>query len=1064
MAKILSKYVNLTDSSQEIEYGSQSEYIEALSYNPKLKPKNDLERPYSFRLWYDTRSNIIPGQEYTLYNQYLLEWYQDRKDSDISNKIDTQQAYLDILNQLQSSFRDELAQRALDISDPAEIINEIPKYAKKIKDIARYFILKRESIRRAKLKYNMTGTNQSLERLLYGYLLKAFTKNEINTSVSTTDLPELSAAQNLQIVIEDLYDNTNYFDRDPILPLSSYFLNTSTTSSYLTTHNINTQEEFEWLYNTGVSQLCANNPLLWVVDDVLIQYNNGLPLSAIEDATTEILNDYNRIKLTQKYLGTDQYIISGGYYVAPSSTLILDMVSGNNWFCWPSGQTELTVNSAVLVDIPINETTLIEDGATASSVYTAADVMFVKHNNSLKGAWLQSPSINTEVITMSAQMNQFKKLEFIYPFPGYGVQTDDIEWTGRQYNNLDKTFNFLEKRYQANILKKYWEDTISDNISISSIYLSATNLISSGAHAGKGVLDSDMVIIRPNFNYNNKTHNNTLSAAWLYQPDIGSARWCKAIVDRVSSNEQKGYDIWHGNLLTYDSSDMILEPGIHIEYYNSGPSFIWQENIVKQEFDYNNPSWKKLQINEHYLPTGATIEQLAVSGTNELSDIILSTEPNNPQEINYYAVNAFKWEQTVTDSTLGLPPTGGNWVPVLSGNLISANKPYTNLSNRHYPTYASVPYIDNMYSVKESGGYMIPKNLGVSIALTRNNDNILETIGQDNPNAKVFQDINNYNNDIGFTNITQYTPVSTISVDSEWMRSQFIEGNRAGIITNPNTYQEFVPYQSTYESINKNRLGILQQQDTNSQYETIGNSLSGYELVKWDTDIFGNQYGLYSNSGVNVFWVRDLLGNSSIGYNGLSAVFDEVVKIYSDINGSLVSPESFNESIISFNVFFDTIVFVMPKGIITAKLSIDFDTGSIYTTVNDINGIEKTDNMIYVDHYFFPSEKTVTLGFILICDGLVSGNKQIRPLLYSLDLNNNDLSIIFNTSSQETDFDEAFSSDINSYAMTYDPIRLIYNLSFVQNNHVDGMYIFSFNIQQNGNNFVILETKIIEPV
>ncbi len=1063
MAKILSKYVNLPDTSQKIEYTSQKEYIEALSYNPNISPKNDIDRPYSFRDWYDTRINIIPGQEYTLYNLYLSEWYADRNYSSISTTIDTQQAYLDILNQLQSSFTNELVQRSLDINDPAELINEIPKYAKKIKDIARYFILKRESIRKAKLKYNMVGTNQALERLLYEYLLKAFTKNEINTSVSTLNLPELSASQNLNIVIEELYDNASYFDRDPVLPVSSYFLNTSTVSAYLSTHDINTQDEFEWLYNTGVSQLCADNPLLWAVDEVISQYEDGLPLSAIESATTEILNDYNRIKLTQKYLGTDQYIISGGYYVAPSSVLTIEMVSENNWFCWPGGQTELTVNSSLLIDIPINETSLLSSGATPSYNYETGDVIFVRHNGDLKGAWLQSPSINTTITTMSAEMKAFGKTEFVYPFPGYGVMAEDIVWTGRQYNNLDKTFYFLEKKYQTEVLNNYWNDKLPSTTTISAISLSSTNLIANGAHAGDGVLNSDIIVVMPNFSNTKTSHIDTLSAAWLYE-NGGSPVWCVGLVNRLSSNEYKGYDIWHGNFLTYELSQLVITPDMHIDYYNSGTSFVWEQPVTKETYNYDEPEWKKLDINVNYLPPGYTVDQLAVSGTNITSDIVFSTEPNNPQEINYYAVSAFTWNQTVIDSTLGLPPTGGNWVPILSGELVTANKPYVNLTNRHFPTYASAQYTGELYSNKESGGYMIPKNLGTSIALTRNNENILETRGQTDPSAKIFQDINIYNNDVGLTKTSQYTPVSTISVDSEWMKAQFIEGNRAGIVKNPTTYQEFIPYQSTYETFNKNKVGILQQQDSYEQYETVNSSLSNCTLIKWDNDIFGNEYGLYELPGFyNILWIRDLLGNASVGHEGLSAVYSEVVQIYSDLISTEVTAEEFNTRIKSFNIFFDTIVFVLDDAIITAKLSIDFDTGGIYTTVDDINSILIESNMTYVDHYFFPTDKTVTLGFILVCDGLTPGNKQIRPLLYSLDLNTNDLSIIYNESSVETDFDEDFV-DIYSSVMTYDPIRFIYNITFNYYDPSAGMYLISMNVQQKGGIFEAIGSKIIEPI
>jgi hypothetical protein len=957
MAKVLSKYVNLPDiSQQDVVYQSQKDYVEALSYNAKLKPKGDLEKPYSFREWYNTRYNILPGQEYTLYNKYLSQWYEDRKQSGISTNIDTQDAYVQILTQIRALIDVNLPD--IDVNDPTTIVDNISIYSQKIKDITQYFIAKKESLRKAKLKYNMVGTNIGLERVFYEYLLKAFTKNEIS-KVLLTDLPELSASNNLTITIEELYDDSSYFDRDPAIPVSAYFPYTQTSKEYLSGYGINDEDTFNWLYSTGVSQLCADNPLLWVVDEVIAQYENGIiPLSAIEDTTTKILNDYNRINLTKKYLGENQYIISGGYYMMPSSMITMDLLSGNNWFYWPYGHTELTVNSQEFKDIALIDTTLIESGATPASSYEMSDVIYVYHNNEVKGAWLQSPAIGIKTYTMSAELLSGTSTEFIYPFPGYGIMADDIEWTGRQYDNLDRTFYFLEKRLQKQILQKYWSDKLTNNTIISSINIQYTNLVNCGANAGKSTTDSDVIIIRPKFDQDGLFHDNTLSAAWLYNvedtyiqidngdnyilwphekyqntpifnPDkftnaasavnisdlkfymltgnslseadvvykinsegniltaawlsadtffdengnitnfdisagdlikynrkgesfilnipLHDAKpiWCTALVNRVSGNLEKGYDIWGGNNRSdYKLSNILITPDLHIEYINNGPStFIWTENIAVETYNYDSPAWKKLNIEIIDDPQSP---QLSVTAINEPSDIIFKTDRDNPQRINYFAVNPFKWNQVVIDSTLGYPPTGGVWVPILSGELIQVIEPYTHLTNRHFPTQAYTPYIDGIYSSTESGGYFIPKNLGVSTALTRNNNNVFETINQKNPNVKIFQNINTYNEDIGLTNTFQYTPVSTINVDSQWMKSQITEGERSNIIDNPNIYQEFIPYQASYENYKHNKFGILQRGDGTEQYEQVLNDLHNALLKHWDIDIFGVQYGLYN--------------------------------------------------------------------------------------------------------------------------------------------------------------------------------------------------------------------------
>ena len=314
MAKILSRYTKSKTLTQDIEFSSQKEYAKSLALGSKIKEPGDLNQPYTFRQWYDIQTGLIPGEEYIKYNEYLSNWYTNRENDSIATNIPTQQVYLDLINKLDIEF-DDL--HIKDKTDFKEILANIPEYAKKIKNISQYIIFKRESAKNAKLKYNMTGTGLSIERILYEYILKTFTKNKDANEYTVlaeqnllSELPDLSATQNLQITIEPLYDDTPYFDKDPGVDINKYFQYTSTVAEYLSGFGIKNQNEFEWLYSTGVSQLCADNPLLWVVDDVLNQHENQtIPLSAIDDSINRTLNDYNRILLSEKYLGEDQYIV-----------------------------------------------------------------------------------------------------------------------------------------------------------------------------------------------------------------------------------------------------------------------------------------------------------------------------------------------------------------------------------------------------------------------------------------------------------------------------------------------------------------------------------------------------------------------------------------------------------------------------------------------------------------------------------------------------------------------------------------------------------------------------------
>ena len=346
----------------------------------------DSRQPYSFFEWSKKNVGIIPGKERTQYDQYLLKWYEDR-DSDIVDATATVRAdYIALLKQLSIAFRtDAEKELAVDINwdDIHEVEQIIPFYAKKLKEVAIYIINKREAVKKAKLKYNLVGSDSGLEALFYEYILKAFTKRSLTSSEHITNvlepstlniIPELSAINaKFDVRVQELYDDTSYFDLDPSKQINTYFdVSGATIVDYLTGKGFDTTD-VEWLYQTGVTQLCADNPLMWSVDNIIDQYQNGTPLSALESTDSTVLNDYNRIALSKKYLGTDQYFVSGGYYTPWSQNIQFDFAKGNNWFYWLSGDqidnndTTLDINAINLTATDLNDYGTAGDNSSTSS-------------------------------------------------------------------------------------------------------------------------------------------------------------------------------------------------------------------------------------------------------------------------------------------------------------------------------------------------------------------------------------------------------------------------------------------------------------------------------------------------------------------------------------------------------------------------------------------------------------------------------------------------------------------------------------------------------------------------
>ena len=491
---------------------------------------NDSNSPYSFKDWIVRNVGVLPDKETIQYENYVKRWYINKRD-EIPTATTVKEDYINLLKQLTLAFKSEadaLWCSDINFDDPGELEQVIPFYATKLKEIAIYLINKREAIRHAKLKYNMTGTYSALERVFYEYLLKAFTKrqfpgNEYVTNITDISvlnaIPDLSSVRaDFQILVEELYDDTSYFDRDPTLPASAYFTFNESATTYLDSLNI-APIDYEWLYATGVTQLCADNPLLWTVDNVINQYKNGIPLSAVELYDSDVLNDYNRIKLTQKYIGDTLYIISGGYWMPWIDEISFDFVPGNNWFYWLSGENIFENDTSVIIDpVSLSSSNLIDSNATAGLSITSSDIMYVTRDNSLSGAWLRLVDKNTFNVTMSARLDNGKTI-FAFPFPGYGLSGEDLLWNGKGLDNLDQTFFYLDKNMQAAVYSAYWNSTVSSISSFAPIYINDTLLVENGAKAAEKFSDADYIISRPSFRdgIRDYIYTDEQSYAWLYK-------------------------------------------------------------------------------------------------------------------------------------------------------------------------------------------------------------------------------------------------------------------------------------------------------------------------------------------------------------------------------------------------------------------------------------------------------------------------------------------------------------------------------------------------------------------
>lgn len=210
--------------------------INTLTNTTSLSGARDINAPYNFQDWKARNSNIPPGDLTNQYNAYLKGWYTNR---DVANVISIDyvknyyKTFLKTLGVTSRTASEKELFENVEIEDSTSLQSVIVGYARRLKDIAVYIANKRNSVYYSKLKNNLTGTSTSLERLFYNYILTAFTRKITPDGVITSfiitspdileSLPYLNTiTSNFNIQIEEVYDTSNYFDRDPSVPISNY--------------------------------------------------------------------------------------------------------------------------------------------------------------------------------------------------------------------------------------------------------------------------------------------------------------------------------------------------------------------------------------------------------------------------------------------------------------------------------------------------------------------------------------------------------------------------------------------------------------------------------------------------------------------------------------------------------------------------------------------------------------------------------------------------------------------------------------------------------------------------
>jgi hypothetical protein len=494
----------------------------------------DTNNPYSFKDWYSAHKFITAGQEYILYNNYLVDWFKNKGIQSDSTAVLIQLNYLALLKQLQLFFSKEEAENwynNVDITNEKELLLAIPYFAKKLKEISLYYLQLRKTIKDSRLNYNQAGTDFGITQQIQNYILNNYTQKP-NSLISLpsyiwNNVPALSSINDtINIQIEELYDSHNYFDQSFTVAVSTYNdLNNINLQKFLTTKNL-ALTSTSWLYSLGEYSL-STDPLLQV--SIL---SADPAFQAIIQNNILTLNN----QLAETYIGQNKYTASQSSDARLSQDFYsIELQQGNNTLYWPDAlypdkaQTYPHYQPVLLTDMGL------ETLATGGPSIELADTIFVKtapaskgDPDNVQGAWLYNELYKYTNPTMQAVLPSYNKTTFIYPYPGYGLSAEGLNWTGPDTVTTSQ-FNYLDNDTKNSILNAYWSANISLTSTTNNLNINDTSLVSNGAYSSTILNNADQIKIRqvpPRYS-TQQQYADTSEGAWLYQfkqTDISIAR------------------------------------------------------------------------------------------------------------------------------------------------------------------------------------------------------------------------------------------------------------------------------------------------------------------------------------------------------------------------------------------------------------------------------------------------------------------------------------------------------------------------------------------------------------
>lgn len=445
----------------------------SVSLNSITKPYNNVSdlnvsNPLSFVDWYNRNTGIAFKDADKQYKNYVDSFYNNANESTTSSTNKLKSDYISLIKKLSILFKNDedfARYSTIDFDSIDDLKIAIPKYAEKLKNIALYYISKREELKRKKIEYNLVGSEAGLSTIIYNKLAGSFTGTKApfgNENPLITISPQFSAIKDdFSIEIQDLYNTVDpFYASEDLNPFACIF--NDTCSSLL-------DSPLSGLINPMQSVFCENT-----TDKI--------------EATLQAA--YN------KYIGTDINYISGGNYEEYIRSTDLSFTVGDNYFYWFSGRNVYDIADGKFKDVNIND---IIWESLGSDTYSNSDIMFVTVGNILnEGAWFQDTDYTTTTGIMSCIITDGKIFKF--PFCNFGTSAFGGDWSGPSIVDTTtkaKEFypseeDFLKSQNDINDL--YW-NTFSSISTVKGINVQDISLGKAVGFASNDYKNADKLII-----------------------------------------------------------------------------------------------------------------------------------------------------------------------------------------------------------------------------------------------------------------------------------------------------------------------------------------------------------------------------------------------------------------------------------------------------------------------------------------------------------------------------------------------------------------------------------------